>query len=130
MGSILTKEEFEFLVEKALIGLPERIRAKVHNVAFCVEERPNEEQKRHGGVRKDGTLLGLYEGVPQTTWGKRELPLPPDKITIFQESIEKYAKTPDEIRGLVREVVWHEIAHHFGFDEHGARRLDTKRRRK
>jgi len=80
-------------------------------------------------VRKEGILLGLYEGVPQTTWGKREWPLPPDKITIFQESIERYAQTPDEARELVREVVWHEIAHHFGFDEHGARRLDHKRRK-
>lgn len=51
----------------------------------------------------------------------------PDKITIFRTSIEEYASTPDELEELVRDTVWHEIAHHFGYDEDGIVELEEKR---
>jgi len=46
------------------------------------------------------------------------------------ETARRIAQTPEAIEALVRETVWHEIAHHFGFDEHGARGLDVKRRKR
>jgi predicted Zn-dependent protease with MMP-like domain len=58
----------------------------------------------------------------------------PDKITIYKGTIEKFALRQaqgltageDQIASLVRRVVWHEIGHHFGFDEEGVRRLEEK----
>jgi len=142
--------EFEKLVSKALLILPKRIRQKVENVAICVEKRPSEEQLRKTGIRKNGLLLGLYEGIPQTLWGKGFGGNLPDKITIFQESIERYASSETELRNsresvvdelrssprfatacvvkeLIKNVVWHEIAHHFGFSERGVKLLQQKR---
>lgn len=100
------------------------------NVALCVEKRPTAEQLRKTGIRYGGLLLGLYEGVPKTTYGRGFGMILPDKITIFQESIEKFARTPEEIKKLVRNTVWHEVAHHFGFDEKGIRKLEPKWRKK
>ena len=45
----------------------------------------------------------------------------PDKITLFQESIEAVSSCDDDIVKEVRETVIHEVAHHFGIDD---RRLD------
>lgn len=126
----MERDEFEALVKDALLQLPRRISRHINNVAFCVEEAPTAEQLRRGSVYGRGTLLGLYEGVPKTVWGRDEIARPPDKITIFRESILAEAQTPDAVIALVKEVVWHEVAHHFGFDEHGARRLDARRRKK
>lgn len=122
----MNQEEFENLVKKAVEDLPKEIRQKLDNVAIVIEERPNEYQLKKVGVRYGGTLLGLYEGVPETAWGKGFGGHLPDKITIFQESIERFAQTPEAIKELVKNVVWHEIAHHFGIGEKRVRKLEQK----
>jgi predicted Zn-dependent protease with MMP-like domain len=123
------QNDFQKLVKKAVSGLPENIRQKMDNVAICVEKRPSPEQLRKLGTRNSGILLGLYEGIPQTKWGKGFGMRLPDKITIFQESIERLAKTPEAIKKVVKNTVWHEIAHHFGFDEKGIHDLERKKKR-
>lgn len=123
----MKQDEFEKLVSKALLTLPKKIRQKMENIAICVEKRPSEEQLRKTGLRHGGFLLGLYEGIPQIVWGKGFGGNLPDKITIFQESIENFATRPEEIKELIKNVVWHEIAHHFGFSERGVKLLEQKR---
>jgi len=126
----MKKVEFEKLVKESILELPEKIRQKMDNLALCVEKRPTAEQLRKTGIRYGGFLLGLYEGVPRTKWGRGFGMILPDKITIFQDSIEKFARTPEKIKKLVKTTVWHEIAHHFGFNEKQVRELERKRRKK
>ena len=123
----MEQENFEKLVKEALLELPEKIRQKIENVAIVIEESPTEEQLKKTGIRYGGSLLGLYEGIPKTTWGRGFGGNLPDKITIFQKIIENFAKSPNEIKKLVKNVVFHEIAHHFGFNEKEARKLESKR---
>ena len=122
--------EFEKLVEQAVQELPEKIRQKMENVAIVVEDRPSLEQLRKVGVRYGGILLGLYEGIPQVKWGRGFGGNLPDKITIFKESVKKFVSSPEEIKELVKNIVWHEVAHHFGFDEKEVRELERKRKLK
>ncbi len=61
-------------------------------------------------------LLGLYEGVPLTERADY-LQLLPDRITIFQGSIEAICTTNEEIVAEIRTTVIHEVAHHFGIDD-------------
>jgi predicted Zn-dependent protease with MMP-like domain len=119
-------EEFEKLVVEAVGDLPKEIRQKMENVAITVNETPSQEQLRKTGVRRGEFLLGLYEGIPQSAWGKGFGGNLPDKITIFQKSILNFAATAIEIKNMVKEVVWHEIAHHFGFNEKEVRKLEDK----
>ena len=126
----MKQDDFEKLVKQAAEGLPEKIRQKMENIAICVEKRPTAEELRKTGVKYGGVLLGLYQGVPQTVWGKGFGQVLPDKVTIFQESIENFASTPEAIKELVKNVVWHEVAHHFGFSERGVRILERKRQQK
>ena len=125
----MEKKEFEKLVKQSVLELPEKIRKTMENVAIVIENRPSQENLRQVGIRYGNILLGLYEGVPQTKWGKGFGMVLPDKITIFQESIEKFAKSSEEIKELVKNTVWHEIAHHFGFSEKGIRELEAKKRK-
>jgi predicted Zn-dependent protease with MMP-like domain len=68
------------------------------------------------GTKEGYTLLGLYEGIPLTTYGSR-YSSQPETITIYQRTIESYCHgDPDRIREQVRHTVLHEVAHHFGID--------------
>ncbi len=125
----MLKENFEKLVKDALADLPEHIREKMDNVAIVVEERPSEEDLREHKITFRNLLLGTYHGVPKTAWGRGFGMRLPDKITIFQEPIESLARTKEEITEIVKNTVWHEIAHHFGFSEKGVRELEIKKRR-
>lgn len=111
-------QEFENLVSAAIGELPEKIRDKLDNVAIVVEE----------GSSPNDSLFGLYHGVSQLNRGVgygigQTLP---DKITIWKGTIERFSGSENNIPSLVRRVVWHEIGHHFGFDEEGIRRLEEK----
>lgn len=116
--TIMNINEFEKLVAEAAGKLPQNIKSALENVAVVIDDK------------NCGNLLGLYEGIPETEWGKNDAVRLPDKITIFKLAIEKEAKTDAEIKELAKIVLWHEIAHHFGFDESGARRLEREWRQK
>ncbi len=105
---------FEQLVEQALASIPEEFHEQMKNVLVRVESEPDEELLRRVGVKHGYTLLGLYEGVPLTAYGRIG---GPEIITIYQHPIERYCRwNPDRIREQVRRTVLHEVAHHFGID--------------
>lgn len=116
----MTKTAFETLVAEGLEAIPERFRALVKNVALTVENEPSAETRVKEGLTDGETLFGLYVGVPHTergdTYGIGATL--PDVITIYQKPIEEEADgDPALIREIVRDTVWHEIAHHFGLGE-------------
>ena len=105
---------FEQLVEEALASIPAEFHEQMENVLVRVESEPGEEVLRRVGVKPGYTLLGLYEGVPLTAYGRIG---GPEIITIYQSTIERYCHwNPDRIREQVRHTVLHEVAHHFGID--------------
>jgi len=126
----MRQADFEKLVQKAVLELPDHIRQKMDNVEIVIEKEASLEQLDGVGLKSADSLLGLYQGVPQTTWGRGFGNILPDKISIFQQPIEKLAGSEKEIVDLVKNTVWHEIAHHFGFSEKGVRALESKRKKK
>ena len=126
----MRQADFEELVKKAILELPEHIRQKMDNVDIVIEKKASVEQLGKVGLRSVDSLLGLYQGVPQTAWGRGFGNILPDKISIFQQPIEKLARSDKEIVDLVKNTVWHEIAHHFGFSEKGVRTLEAERKKK
>ncbi|HEX9132381.1 MAG TPA: metallopeptidase family protein [Ktedonobacteraceae bacterium] len=107
---------FEQLVKEALATIPAEFHEKMENVLVRVQYEPGEEVMQRVGMKEGYTLLGLYEGVPLTTYGQARVPHP-EIITIYQRTIEAYCHgDPDRIREQVRHTVLHEVAHHFGID--------------
>lgn len=126
----MKSEEFEKLVEEGIALLPEQVLAKLDNVAIVIEPRPTKSQRKGVRAGSNTVLFGLYEGIPLTERGAGYAGALPDKITIFREAIEAWARSPEEIRQIVRDTVWHELAHHFGSDEAGAETAVRHWRRK
>ena len=113
----MDRERFEWLVARAVQALPEEFVTRLENIDVVVEDRPTSGQLRRVGLRHGQTLLGLYEGVPQTKRGGHYGLVPPDKITIFQKPIEARRRHDAEIMAEIERVVKHEIAHHFGISD-------------
>jgi predicted Zn-dependent protease with MMP-like domain len=107
---------FELLVQEALASIPEEFHERMDNVFVQVKYEPDEELLRRVGTKEGYTLLGLYEGVPLTAYGRLHS-THPETITIFQRTIERYCHgDADRIREQVQHTVLHEVAHHFGID--------------
>ena len=113
----MNREEFEWLVARAVDSLPNEFLAKLENIDVVVEAWPTQGQLARAGLRRGETLLGLYEGVPLTKRGGHYGLVPPDKITIFQKPIEAKCRYDAKITAEIQRVVRHEIAHHFGIGD-------------
>jgi predicted Zn-dependent protease with MMP-like domain len=117
----MERERFEQLVAEAIDSLPDGFRERMNNVAVVVEDFPSPRDERR--FARGRLLLGLYQGQPLTRRDSRYGMAFPDKITIYQANIESLCRTEEEIRRQVRKTVLHEIAHHFGIDDHRLRDL-------
>jgi predicted Zn-dependent protease with MMP-like domain len=119
--------DFEVLVSEVLDILPEDFALKLEegNVGVTVQPRPSPEDLKATGIRDGrGTLLGLYHGVPPTRRGLGYSLVLPDNIIIYMEPVEDYARNSGrQVADVVREVVLHEIAHHFGLPDSRLREL-------
>jgi predicted Zn-dependent protease with MMP-like domain len=113
----MDREKFEELVDKAVKNLPEEFLDRLDNIDVLVEDQPTVSQLRKSRLKANQTLLGLYEGVPQTRRTSNYGMVLPDKITIFQKTIEAKCRNDGEITAEIERVVKHEIAHHFGISD-------------
>lgn len=120
----MDREKFERLVARAVERLPDEFLCKLENIAIVVEDWATHSQLRKTRVRRDETLLGLYEGVPRTNRTSNYGLVPPDKITIFQKPIEAKGLDEAALIAEIERVVRHEIAHHFGTGEARLRQLE------
>jgi predicted Zn-dependent protease with MMP-like domain len=126
-------ERFEALVDEAVAALPPEFADRLDNVDVVVEETPSRRLLRRMGLGPGRTLLGLYEGVPQTRRDHAYGAVLPDRIVIYRRPVLAEAREravparreepPDEsaldeaVRQVVRATVLHEIGHHFGLGE-------------
>ncbi len=119
----MNRDEFEQLIEAEFPNaIPEQFRGVIKNVAFLVEDEVPAKN-----------LLGFYHGIPATARGDgygigATLP---DTITLYQKTIEEYAAQMGySVDKVVRDTIWHEVAHHFGYDERQVRAKEEKRKSK
>jgi predicted Zn-dependent protease with MMP-like domain len=115
----VTPAEFDKLVEKAMSVIPARFRRKLDNISFIVEMEP----PRPG-------LLGLYQGRPLPRRGTADSFTLPDRITLYQGPHERLARDRPDLLRLLRETIWHEVAHYFGMDERQVRLAELRRSRR
>jgi predicted Zn-dependent protease with MMP-like domain len=118
---------FEACVEEGLASIPVEFRDRLENIAIVIEDEPTPEQRAYAGLEDDETLLGLYEGVSLDRRDSGYAGVMPDRITIFRKPILEEARTPEEIPDIVRDTVWHEIAHYFGMDEDEVQAAEQER---
>lgn len=114
----MTHQEIRKEVGRILDRLPKRFRDGLRNVEIVVEKRPSAELLHAEGLDpRHDTLYGLYQGIPLPDRSSFDLPILPDKITIFSEPLLEDFPDLAELREQIRLTVLHEIAHYFGMDE-------------
>jgi predicted Zn-dependent protease with MMP-like domain len=112
-GTVVSRERFEELVGDALDSIPESLGSQMDNVVIVVEQWPTDEQ-----LRGHGMLFGLYEGISLTRRGPMSYELAaPDRITIFQGSLQQASRDVADLAARVRTTVLHEVGHHFGLSD-------------
>jgi predicted Zn-dependent protease with MMP-like domain len=119
----VSKSEFAKLVEMALTELPEEFSAALDEMSVEIKDWPTSQQLLLTGVKRNGLLLGLYQGRPRTLRSVEDSGQMPDVIYLFQGSIEAICQNSEELIQQVRTTVLHEIGHHFGMNEEDLRRL-------
>jgi len=107
---------FEDLVEEALSTIPMPFAAALEEVAIVIEDEPTSDQLRENEIEPEGTLYGLYEGVPRNEYGA-DWVTAPNRISLFRLALEADFADPDDLADEVWVTVIHELAHHLGIDE-------------
>lgn len=116
----IPQEQFDKYVEEAFDALPEDVHIHLNNVAILVEDYPTKEQLGKTKLPNNLTLYGLFEGYAQSARLNFGAVLP-DRITIFRKAIMHNCATEEDIKKQVTSTLKHEIAHHFGSSEKGAK---------
>ncbi len=121
----VSDEEFEQIVRSAVDDIPEKYGRHIKNLAFVVEDEPNDNQRQRLKLHPGTSLFGLYEGIPLTKRGAGYNLVLPDKVTIFKKPILNACHTSEHVEILVRQTIWHEVAHYYGLDHGDIDRLEN-----
>lgn len=106
------------MAEQALAAIPARLAQHVAGVGITVEEAADDETLQEMGIESPWELTGLYQGTPLPARSVDDIARPPDLIHIYRQAILlEWIETGEDLSRLVRNVVVHEIAHHFGFSD-------------
>ena len=112
----MKRSEFELLVTQALTEIPIEFQNRLENVDVVVEEVPSKDQIAGTFFGDEDCLVGLYEGVPLT--GRNDYgEVLPDRICLFQSSIESLCEDEDQMLEEIKKIVIQEITHHFGLHD-------------
>ncbi|NDG49971.1 MAG: metallopeptidase family protein [Rhodospirillales bacterium] len=113
------------MAEHALDAIPAELRAMVRGVAIMVEDVADDETLAAMGLENPWDLTGLYSGTPLTQKSVLDVALQPDTIFLYREPILlEWIETGEELFRLVRNVLIHEIGHHFGLSDADIDRLE------
>jgi acetylglutamate kinase len=113
------------MAEHALDAIPAELRAMVRGVAIMLEDVADDETLAAMGLENPWDLTGLYSGTPLTQKSVLDVGLQPDTIFLYREPILlEWIETGEELFRLVRNVLIHEIGHHFGLSDADIDRLE------
>lgn len=123
---MLSDEQFDTLISRAMDELPQEYIKGLNNVAILMADEPTLEQVRKSKLDSRHLLLGLYEGVPLTQRGSGWSGMLPDKITLFKHAILMVAHSEAELFEQIKRTLWHEIAHYYGLNHNRIRELEDR----
>jgi predicted Zn-dependent protease with MMP-like domain len=120
-----TLDDLAAIAEQALAAIPEELRAHVGNVVLRVDEFPDEEIERDMELESPFDILGLYRGVDLTRKSVSDPRPQVDMIFLYRRPLLDYwCESGEELADVVRNVLIHEIGHHFGLSDDDMERLE------
>ena len=124
-------EEITALADQALdwlaARLPFDLRGPLSGVHILVEDFPDEETLEGLGLESPYELTGLYRGTPLIHASHADPGDHPPTVLLYREPILlEWIEDGHDLGRLVRNVLVHEIAHHFGFSDDEIARLEQE----
>jgi predicted Zn-dependent protease with MMP-like domain len=111
-------DDIAALAERALASIPAQFADHVRDVGVVVEDHADDATLREMHIESPWDLSGLYRGTPLTLRSVMDPVRQPDRIFIYREPILlEWIETGEDLYRLVRNVVVHEVAHHFGLSD-------------
>jgi acetylglutamate kinase len=122
-----TLDDILEMAEDALAAIPAPLRTMVKGAAIVVEDIPDDETTSEMELESPWELTGLYRGTPLTQKSVGDAPMRPDTILLYREPILlEWIETGEDLFRLVRNVLIHEIGHHFGLSDEDIARLESE----
>jgi len=117
-GQPPSADDIVAMAERALASIPLQLAEHVREVGIAVEDRADDETLDELNIESAWDLTGLYRGTPLTQRSVLDPVREPDRIFLYREAILlEWIETGEDLYRLVRNVVVHEVAHHFGFSD-------------
>jgi predicted Zn-dependent protease with MMP-like domain len=111
-------DDIAAMAERALTSIPPPFAEHVQDVGIAVEDRADDATLHGLQIESAWELTGLYRGVPLTQRSVLDVVQQPDRIFLYREAILlEWIETGEDLYRLVRNVVVHEVAHHFGLSD-------------
>ena len=111
-------DHIERLARASFEELPAEFRALVDDIAFVVEDFPDEETMKDLKLDSEFELLGLFHGTNLAARRANRSRAEPTVIVLYRRPILDYwAEHNESLRDIVRHVLIHEIGHHFGLSD-------------
>ena len=122
-----TEADIVALAERALAAIPEPLRRHIQGVGIQVEDLADNDTIAEMEIESPYDLTGLYRGTPIGARSVMYIARPPDLIFLYRLAILlEWIETGADLAELVRTVLIHEIAHHFGFSDAEIERLERE----
>lgn len=118
-GSAPSLDHLAEIAERAFAALPEGFRRLAGDVAFRVDDFPDEDMLRDLGIEDPFELTGLYQGLDLAKRSVFDPSPEPSRVFLFRRPIlDEWAERGDvSLEDLVSHVLVHEIGHHFGLSD-------------
>ncbi len=117
--------EMEAMAYQELERIPDELRRHCVGLAVRVEDFAHDDVLADMDIESPFDLMGLYHGIPLTRQSTYDIRHQPDMVFLYRRAILDYwCEGTDDLRGVIRHVLIHEIGHHFGFSDADMDRIE------
>jgi predicted Zn-dependent protease with MMP-like domain len=117
--------DLDAMARRALNDIPRLLARHLDNVMIRVDDFPDAAVEQEMKLESPFDILGLYQGVALTQKSGGAAGETVDMIFLYRRPILDYwCETEDDLYAIVRNVLIHEIGHHFGFSDDDMERLE------
>jgi predicted Zn-dependent protease with MMP-like domain len=113
----VSDEDFDAVVEKSLVELPDEVRAHLAEIPVIVDPLPDRAVLTAENPPLAPDLLGLFVGRHLLERQHDDVPGSPGSIHLFRRNLLRACADREELEKEIRITVLHEVGHLLGLDE-------------